>query len=114
MATVHAVEADLFRALAHPARLRLLELLGERRMSVGELQALCGSEGGTTSQHLAALRRQGLIAAHKQKTSVFYEVKDVRTQEILRLGREIISDRLSEGQALLDQLSREAPEETPG
>ncbi len=112
MPGVLALEADLFRALAHPSRLRLLELLGERQLSVGELQALSGAESGTTSQHLSALRQQGLIEGRKEGTSVIYRIKDARTRRILRLAREIISGRLAEGQALLDQLAREAPNET--
>ncbi|HVV59547.1 MAG TPA: metalloregulator ArsR/SmtB family transcription factor [Gaiellaceae bacterium] len=111
MPGVLALEADLFRALAHPSRLRLLELLGEGKLSVGELQALSGGESGTTSQHLSALRRQGLIAGHREGTSVIYRIKDARTRRMLRLAREIIRERLAEGQALLDELGHEPPNE---
>jgi ArsR family transcriptional regulator len=108
---VLALEAELFRALAHPSRLRLLELLGEGKLSVGELQARSGGESGTTSQHLSALRRQGLIEGRKEGTSVIYRIKDARTRRLLRLAREIIRGQLAEGQALLDELEHQPPNE---
>ncbi len=113
MPGVLALEADLFRALAHPSRLRLLELLGQQQLSVGDLLALSGGERGTTSQHLSTLRRQGLIEGRRAGTSVVYRVKDARTRQILRLAREIVGCRLAEGQALLEELARQAPGETP-
>lgn len=76
------------------------------------MQALSVAESGTTSQHLSALRRQGLIEGRREGTSVIYRIKDARSLRILRLAREIIGGRLAEGQALLDQLARDALNET--
>ena len=58
---VHEVKANLFRVLGHPARVRILELLREGERSVGALQAELELDSGGTSQHLAALRRIGLV-----------------------------------------------------
>ncbi len=51
------VKAELFKALAHPARIRALELLVESEYSVGDLQPLVGIESSHLSQQLAVLRR---------------------------------------------------------
>ena len=56
---VHVVKANLFRVLGHPARVRILELLRDGERSVGALQKELGLDSGSTSQHLAALRRIG-------------------------------------------------------
>ena len=53
------VKADLFRALAHPARIRVLEVLAEGERSVGEMQPLVGIEASHLSQQLGVLRRAG-------------------------------------------------------
>src|SRR4051795_4553718 len=57
------VKAELFKALAHPARVRVLEVLAEGERSVGELQPLVGIELSPLSQQLGVLRRGGLLPA---------------------------------------------------
>ena len=104
---VHEVKANLFRVLGHPARVRILELLHEGERSVGALQAELELDSGGTSQHLAALRRIGLVESRREGTSVYYRVDDERVFELLAAGRAIIGRRLAREQSLLDDL--EAP-----
>ena len=101
---VHEVKANLFRVLGHPARVRLLELLREGERSVGALQAELGLDSGGTSQHLAALRRIGLVESRREGTSVYYRVDDQRVFELLAVGRAIITRQLAEQQSLLREL----------
>jgi ArsR family transcriptional regulator len=112
MPATHAVKAELFRVLGHPARVRLLELLRDGERAVGELQAALELDSSGTSQHLAALRKQGLVESRKVGTSAIYRIKDPRTAELLALAREIISAQLAEGQALLDELVAESSSTT--
>jgi DNA-binding transcriptional ArsR family regulator len=69
---IYVLKADFFRALGHPARVRILELVSEEERAVGELQAELGLDSSGTSQHLAALRRQGLVETRRQGTTIFY------------------------------------------
>ena len=105
---VYEVKASLFRVLGHPARVRILELLREGECSVGQLQAELGLDSSGTSQHLAALRRIGLVSARREGTSVFYSVGDERVFDLLAAGREIITRRLASEQSLLAELEHEA------
>jgi DNA-binding transcriptional ArsR family regulator len=102
---VHEVKANLFRVLGHPARVRILEILrdqGER--SVGALQAELGLDSGGTSQHLAALRRIGLVDSRREGTSVFYRVPDRGVFELLEAGQAIVLRQLSAQQEILREL----------
>ncbi len=104
---VHEVKATLFRVLGHPARVRILELLREGERSVGALQSELGLDSGGTSQHLAALRRIGLVTARRDGTSVFYRVEDDGVFDLLAVARAIISRRLAMEQSLLHELESE-------
>ena len=104
---IHEAKADLFRVLGHPARVRILELLREGERSVGALQAELGLDSGGTSQHLAALRRIGLVSSRRDGTSVFYSVGDERVFDLLEAGRSIITRRLAGQQSLLRELESE-------
>jgi DNA-binding transcriptional ArsR family regulator len=101
---VHEVKANLFRVLGHPARVRILELLRDGELSVGTLQAELGLDSGGTSQHLAALRRIGLVQARREGTSVFYRVADEAVFDLLAAGRAIIARQLAGQQSILREL----------
>lgn len=102
---VHEVKADLFRVLGHPARVRILELLREGERSVGTLQTELGLESGATSQHLAALRRVGLVESRRDGTSVYYRVAGEEVFALLEAGRALVTRQLEEQQAILRDLA---------
>src|SRR5260370_36754239 len=93
--SVHEVKATLFRVLGHPARVRILELLRDGERSVGALQAELELDSGGTSQHLAALRRIGLVASRRDATSVYYRVEYDDVFDLLAAGSALISARLA-------------------
>ena len=101
---VYRAMAELFRILGHPARVRLLELLGDGERTVGELQDALELDSSGASQHLSALRRQGLLDSRKVGTSVHCRVKDPRTLTLLALAREILLAILEENRSLLGEL----------
>ena len=104
--SVDVMNAEFLRALGHPMRVRVLELLRSREeMSVRELQAALQIESGGASQHLSAMRRQGLLATRRQGTSVFYRVRDQRTFRILEIARDILTSHVQYTRTLLNDLN---------
>jgi ArsR family transcriptional regulator len=101
---IHRIKAEFFRTLGHPARVRALELLKDGEMTVGDLQAKLGIDSSGASQHLSAMRRQGILEARKEGTSVFYKVRDPRIFQMLESARQVIGSHLEEANALLGEL----------
>lgn len=101
---VYVVKAGFFRVLGHPARVRILELLRDGERSVGDLQAELSLDSGGTSQHLAALKRHGILESRRERTSVFYRVRDPRMFELLEVARGILTSNLADVQSLLSEL----------
>ena len=99
--TLQQSKAQLFRALAHAIRIRILEELRSGECSVGELQALVGVSGPNVSQHLAVLRGEGIVVARREGTSVFYSIADQRLYRLLDDARSIFENRIAAGAALL-------------
>lgn len=110
---IYQLKAEFFRFLGHPVRVRVLELLRDGELTVGELQAALELDSGGTSQHLTAMRRQGLLENRKAGTNVYYRVKDPRIFQLLAVAREILTTQLQESQALLGDLAAEAPAHVP-
>lgn len=105
---IYVLKAEFFRILGHPARVRILELLREGERTVGDLQDQLGLDSSGTSQHLGALRKQGLLESRREGTSVYYRVRDPRLFQLFEVTRQILTSNLAETQALLDGL-RETP-----
>lgn len=101
---IYQLKAELFRLLGHPVRVRVLDLLRDGERSVGELQAALELDSGGTSQHLTAMRRQGLLESRKDGAKVYYRVKDPRAFQLLATARQILTTQLEESSAVLDDL----------
>ena len=97
-------KADLFKAMAHPARVRILEVLAARNCSIGELATETGLELSHLSQQVSVLRRAGLVDSQRVKNSVICSLRDRRTARLLAVARQLISDNLRGDQRLLDAL----------
>lgn len=67
--------AEVMRAVAHPTRLFLLDVLTRSERCVCELTELVGDDMSTVSKHLAVLRRVGLVAAERRANQVFYRLE---------------------------------------
>lgn len=110
---ISEVKAELFKALAHPGRIRILEVLSDGERSVGEMQPLVGIELSHLSQQLAVLRRARLVTARKEGSTVIYAVKDELLAELLRVAKRLLINSLSETTGLLAGLQSPGPPE-PG
>lgn len=97
-------KADIFQALAHPTRIAIIELLGDRELSAGELIERLGVEQANVSQHLAVLRSRQLVVNRKAGNQVFYSVRDPILLEVLALMRSYFQKHLSEALAMLEEI----------
>lgn len=104
---LQAFKADFFRALAHPVRIRILEVLGGGERSVQELQQALGLEQPIVSQQLAVLRAKNIVTAHKTGTTVRYALGDPLIAKLLAVAREIFNNHLVDTQAMLKELRKE-------
>ena len=103
-----AFKADFFKALAHPVRIRILEILRRGELSVNELQAALGLDQATVSQQLAVLRAKHVVTARKEGTTVRYTVRDPLVGDLLDLARRIFNSQLSGSRSMLRELQRES------
>ena len=75
--------SDLLKAMANPQRLRVLCLLIEREMSVGEINALVDLSQSALSQHLAVLREKNLVSTRREAQTAYYAVSDGLVHDII-------------------------------
>lgn len=101
---ISEIKAELFKALAHPARIRALELLCEGPRSVADLLLETGLEASHLSQQLAVLRRAGLVSARREGSSSVYEICDPQLVDVLAAAKRVLINSLSSTRDLLKTL----------
>ena len=102
--TIPEVKADLFRALAHPTRIRALEVLAAGERAVGSMLDELGIEASNLSQQLAVLRRAGLVSTRKEGSSVIYAIRDPALVDLLAAAKRVLVNSLAETRGLLEDL----------
>jgi ArsR family transcriptional regulator len=79
----------MLKALANPARLRVLCQLHQGERSVRALETAVGLSQSALSQHLAKLRQQGIVATRREAQTIYYRVADPRAVQLLKLMYEL-------------------------
>jgi ArsR family transcriptional regulator, zinc-responsive transcriptional repressor len=88
--------AECLRIMAHPVRLRIVDILMQGDFPVHEIAALCGLPAHQASEHLRLLQGRGLLASRRAGRTVYYRVASPRLPALLRcIGRTCGADRRS-------------------
>lgn len=101
---LYQAKAEFFKALAHPARIRVLELLSQREHAVSEMLPEVGIEAAHLSQQLAVLRKMNLVVTRKEGSTVYYSLVSPHVADLLAVARRILTEVLSTQMGLLDDL----------
>lgn len=81
--------AKLLKTMAHPIRLKILCLLLEREMTVGEIHQAVQTTNANVSQHLNILRNQGIIDYRKHANFIYNRITEGRIIELIKTMREL-------------------------
>ena len=91
---LYRLQAELCRVLAEPTRLKLLALLGAGPRPVKDLIEATGSRQARISQHLAIMRKLGIVRTERVGTTIHYSLADPRILEACRITREVLLEQL--------------------
>lgn len=100
-------KAEFFKALAHPMRIQILEVLCDGERTVNKLQKILGSEGSAVSQQLAVLRNKNIVYGVKQGTMVIYSLRDPLIKDLLAVAKKIFNNQFVDTISLLDSIRNE-------
>lgn len=106
---LYQVKADFFKGLAHPLRIRVLELLSSaEERTVAELLDETGLEPSHLSQHLAVLRRHRLVVSERRGSLVHYRLVHRETAQLLVIARALLM-RIADDERALHAAARTLP-----
>lgn len=104
-APLYEIKANLFKALAHPARIRVLEILvaSDEPCPVSEILTALDIEASLLSQHLSVLKRHHVVTSSRVGNVVTYETAHPEVADLLRVARSFLMARLTSQQEQLAQ-----------
>ena len=83
MADAAEQASDFLKSLANPVRLRILCLLVQGEAAVGEITEKLGARQSLISQHLALLRKDGLVRPRRDGQTIYYALADKRAERLI-------------------------------
>ncbi len=84
--------AAMLKTMSHPLRLKILCLLQNREMTVGEIREEVKTTNANVSQHLSILRNQGIVSFRKDANFIYNRIDDPRVLEFMSQMRRLFCD----------------------
>ena len=91
-------ESEMYKALAHPTRLRVLDLLHDRERAISELRQALNISGPNLSQHLRILRVAGVLSTVRRERRVYCSCAFPEVTDLCRLARKLIRAQVHQQQ----------------
>jgi ArsR family transcriptional regulator len=87
---IYSAQARIIKALAHPARLLMVNRLAKGPKCVCEIRDWVGSDMSTVSKHLSVLRNAGIVADEKRGMKVYYRLRCPCVNQFLRCAEKVM------------------------
>ena len=114
---VYEIKANLFKGLAHPLRIRVLEILASAdEVSVAQMLEQTGLQASHLSQHLSVLRRYHLVTSERRASIVYYRLEFAEVAELLAVARVLLRkvlDTSTSNIPLADEIAAAAASPAP-
>ena len=104
---VYKVKAGFLKALGHPLRLKIIEVLKHGEKSVGTLVKHLGVQQSSLSRHLISLRDAGILKSRQERTTVFYNIQDHDIFHVLRPIAVMLRKKFKKSERVLSTLGKE-------
>jgi DNA-binding transcriptional ArsR family regulator len=103
---VFQMQCQICKAMAHPARLEIVELLNVRNMSAAFLIEQLETSKANLSKHMAILLQAGIVDATRDGRNVSYRLAHPEIHEACKIMRSVLYRRLKQGEKLASTISR--------
>jgi ArsR family transcriptional regulator len=99
-------KAGIFKVLAHPTRIHIIETLRSCELSVGAILEQVKVEPANLSQHLSVLRQSHLVMTRKNGNQVLYSLRDPLVIEVLDAMRKYFQKHFEDSIEMLKQMGQ--------
>ncbi|MDH4318188.1 MAG: metalloregulator ArsR/SmtB family transcription factor [Desulfobulbaceae bacterium] len=93
MNDIHILEmTKLLKSISHPIRLKILCLLQQKELTVGDIREEVKTTKANISQHLNILRNQGVITSRKDANFIYNKIEDERILRLIQTMQQLFCE----------------------
>ena len=102
--TLYSLHANICKALGHPSRIEIIDILNDREMSFGELLEMTGLLKSNLSQHLTVMVSKGILTQRKEGTNAYYRLSTIKVSTACQIMREVLIENIQKHQNLINNI----------
>ena len=104
MREVYTIHAEMCKVFSNPTRLKILNLLRDKEMSVTELTEKAGLSQSNISQHLSIMKSKEIVIAERKSKNVYYKLTNPKIIKAFDIIREVLIEKLKKNEKIIKTL----------
>ena len=101
---VYELQANTCKALGHPTRIEIIDILQNKEMTFGGLLKIIGGAKSNLSQHLSSMTAKGILIQRKEWLNNYYKLSSKKVATACQMMREVLIDNLKKQNEILKNL----------
>lgn len=101
---IFELHADVCKALGHPLRIEVIDLLQEKELCFSDILEVTGGLKSNLSQHLSVMTKKGILKMRRDGQSNYYSLSSKKVAQACQLMREVLIDSLKKQKDLLEKM----------
>ncbi len=101
---IFELHADVCKALGHPLRIEVIDLLQENELCFSDILEVTGGLKSNLSQHLSVMTKKGILKMRRDGQCNYYSLSSKKVAQACRLMREVLIDSLKKQKDLLEKM----------
>ena len=102
--TIYRMHAGVCKALAHPIRIEIIDILQTNEMTFSEILEKTGGLKSNVSQHLTIMVSKGILNQRKEGQNVYFKLSSRKVANACRLMREVLIDNIDRQNEIIKNL----------
>lgn len=99
--TIFELHAEVCKALGHPLRIEVIDLLQKQELCFTDILEITGGLKSNLSQHLSIMTKKGILKSRREGQCVYFSLSSDKVAQACRLMREVLLENLQQHQELL-------------
>lgn len=99
--TIYNLHANICKALANPIRIEIIDILGDKELTFGEIQEITGVLKSNLSQHLSLMVANGILSQRKEGLNMYFKLSTEKIATACRMMREVLIENLKKHHELI-------------
>ncbi|RJQ39330.1 MAG: ArsR family transcriptional regulator [Nitrospiraceae bacterium] len=101
---IYSLRAEIFKALSHPIRLKIVEYVSKEEKSVGEIVKYVEAEASGVSRHLALLKKAGILSDRKEGLNIYYRLEISCVMDFFTCVNKVVRTKLKSNIDLIEKI----------